>query len=123
HRGTTSNQQVVSSLFVFSQLQVEADSSPLWLELAIHNAPHAFALRSGARQRVSSRFRGPREERGPGVSRAVVESYQSKLDKTKTRLTPRERQVLQVIAEGKSMREIASLLGISVKTADSTGRG
>jgi DNA-binding CsgD family transcriptional regulator len=53
----------------------------------------------------------------------VVESYQSKLDKTKTRLTPRERQVLQLIAEGKSTREIASLLGISVKTADSTGRG
>jgi two-component system, NarL family, response regulator NreC len=55
----------------------------------------------------------------PGVSRAIVESYHSKLDKTKTRLTPRERQVLQLIAEGKSTRDIASLLGISVKTAES----
>jgi two-component system, NarL family, response regulator NreC len=55
----------------------------------------------------------------PGVSQAVVESYHSKLDKTKTRLTPREKQVLQLIAEGKSTRDIASVLGISVKTAES----
>jgi two-component system response regulator NreC len=55
----------------------------------------------------------------PGVSQAVVESYHLKLDKTKTRLTPREKQVLQLIAEGKSTRDIASLLGISVKTAES----
>ena len=55
----------------------------------------------------------------PGVSRAVVESYQSKSDETKARLTPREKQVLQLIAEGKSTRDIASVLGISVKTAES----
>jgi DNA-binding NarL/FixJ family response regulator len=55
----------------------------------------------------------------PGVSQAVVESYHLKLDKTKTRLTPREKQVLQLIAEGKSTRDIASVLGISVKTAES----
>jgi DNA-binding NarL/FixJ family response regulator len=34
-------------------------------------------------------------------------------------LTPRERQVLQLIAEGKSTKDAASLLGISVKTAES----
>lgn len=55
----------------------------------------------------------------PGISGAVVASYQSKLDKTKPRLTPREKQVLQLIAEGKSTRDIASLLGVSVKTAES----
>jgi len=35
------------------------------------------------------------------------------------RLTERERQVLQLIAEGKSTKDTASLLGISVKTAES----
>lgn len=34
-------------------------------------------------------------------------------------LTPRERQVLQLIAEGKKTKEIAALLGLSVKTAES----
>lgn len=34
------------------------------------------------------------------------------------RLTPREREVLQLLAEGKSNKEIAGFLGISVKTAE-----
>lgn len=34
------------------------------------------------------------------------------------RLTPREREVLQLLAEGKSNKEIAGVLGISVKTAE-----
>jgi DNA-binding NarL/FixJ family response regulator len=34
------------------------------------------------------------------------------------RLTRREKQVLQLIAEGKSTKDVASLLGIGVKTAE-----
>lgn len=55
----------------------------------------------------------------PGVSGAVMEAYQSKSDKSKNPLTLRESQVLQLIAEGKSTKDIASLLGISPKTAES----
>jgi two-component system response regulator NreC len=55
----------------------------------------------------------------PGVSRAVMQAYRSKSEKSGDRLTTRERQVLQLIAEGKSTKEIASLLGVSVKTAES----
>jgi two-component system response regulator NreC len=55
----------------------------------------------------------------PGVSRAVMEAYHSKSEKTRNSLTLRERQVLQLIAEGKSTKDVASLLGISVKTAES----
>jgi two-component system, NarL family, response regulator NreC len=55
----------------------------------------------------------------PGVSSAIMEAYQSKSEKSKNPLTLRERQVLQLIAEGKSTKDVASLLGISVKTAES----
>lgn len=55
----------------------------------------------------------------PGVSNAVMQAYHSKSEKTKSPLTVRERQVLQLIAEGKSTKDVASLLGISVKTAES----
>lgn len=34
------------------------------------------------------------------------------------RLTPRQREVLQLLAEGKSHKEVASILNISVKTAE-----
>jgi len=39
-------------------------------------------------------------------------------DSPRSRLTPRERQVLQLLAEGKSNKEISGALGISVKTAE-----
>lgn len=55
----------------------------------------------------------------PGISRVVVEAYRSKSARPADPLTARERQMLQLIAEGKSTKDAASLLGISVKTAES----
>jgi DNA-binding NarL/FixJ family response regulator len=37
---------------------------------------------------------------------------------SRSRLTPREREIVQLLAEGKSNKEIAGFLGISVKTAE-----
>ena len=55
----------------------------------------------------------------PGVSQAVVQAYLAQTDLSPDPLTPRERQVLQLVAEGKTAKEVAVLLGISVKTAES----
>lgn len=55
----------------------------------------------------------------PGVASSVVEAYRTRSERPKERLSLRERQVLQLIAEGKSTKEVASMLGISVKTAES----
>jgi two-component system response regulator NreC len=54
----------------------------------------------------------------PGVSAALVDAYRTKKD-VRDPLTSREREVLQLVAEGKTTKEIASLLGVSVKTAES----
>ncbi len=54
----------------------------------------------------------------PKVSRAVVEAYLAKKDLPDDPLSLRERQVLQLVGEGKSTKEIAVILSISVKTAD-----
>jgi DNA-binding NarL/FixJ family response regulator len=57
----------------------------------------------------------------PAVSRRVVEGYvhgpgedRDPLD----RLTPRQREILQRVAEGRSSKEIAQSLGLSVKTVE-----
>ena len=55
----------------------------------------------------------------PGISPAVVEAYLTKTDLPPDPLTGREREVLQLVAEGKTTKEIGRVLGISMKTADS----
>lgn len=55
----------------------------------------------------------------PAVANAVVQAYVAKADVGVPQLSERERQVLQLVSESKSTKEIAVLLGISVKTAES----
>lgn len=55
----------------------------------------------------------------PNISRAVVEAFLSKSEPAADPLTARERQVLQMVGEGKSTKDVARLLGISTKTAES----
>lgn len=54
----------------------------------------------------------------PGVGAAVAEAIRTGRSLPEERLTPREREVLQLIAEGKTTKEIAAILNVSVKTAD-----
>src|SRR5256886_2226649 len=55
----------------------------------------------------------------PRVSRTLVQAYLAKSALPADPLTPREREVLQLVAAGKTTKEVAELLGISVKTAES----
>jgi len=55
----------------------------------------------------------------PSVSGTVVQAFLSKNELPRDPLTSRERQVLQLIAEGKTTKEVAVILCITVKTAES----
>jgi two-component system response regulator NreC len=55
----------------------------------------------------------------PAVSNVVVSGYLSGEKAPSDPLAPRERQVLQLVAEGKTSKEISNVLGVSVKTAES----
>lgn len=55
----------------------------------------------------------------PGISESVVTALLSKKEQPSDLLTAREKQVLQLIAEGKTTKDIAKLLHLSVKTAES----
>jgi DNA-binding NarL/FixJ family response regulator len=53
------------------------------------------------------------------VAATVVDAYLGTVDIEADPLTPRERQILQLVAEGKTTKEIAALLNVSFKTAES----
>jgi len=55
----------------------------------------------------------------PGISRSVLEIYKDRAELPPDPLSPRERQILQLVAEGKSTKEAASIMGVSEKTAES----
>ncbi len=58
----------------------------------------------------------------PAVSKGVVSDYVQRLrgeEQSGAQLTPRQREVLQLIAEGHSTKEIARRLDLSVKTVES----
>ena len=60
------------------------------------------------------------------VAQIVLDGYLEKKPKKmddgteepRSRLTPRQREIVQLLAEGKSSKEVAVALGLSVKTAE-----
>jgi two-component system, NarL family, response regulator NreC len=101
--------------------------------LTVHSEDHYVleALQAGVNgyvvktQAAADLVQAIREIRGnaiylsPAISRAVVEAYFDKATPPGDVLSSRERQVLQLVAEGNTTKEIAGVLGVSVKTADS----
>jgi DNA-binding NarL/FixJ family response regulator len=58
----------------------------------------------------------------PSISRTVIDSYLERVGAPLSpleQLTPRQREILQLLAEGKNTKEVASSLDISVKTVES----
>lgn len=54
----------------------------------------------------------------PGASQAIVDAASAPPRDSRTQLTPREKQVLALVGAGKSTKQIADVLRISVKTAE-----
>ena len=57
----------------------------------------------------------------PAISRGVIDSYLGRVEGKQSpldQLMPRQREILQLIAEGKSTKEIAYTLNVSVKTVE-----
>jgi DNA-binding NarL/FixJ family response regulator len=62
----------------------------------------------------------------PPISKVVVRDYVGRLSRGETTpspvLTAKEREILQLLAEGKTSKQIASLLNLSVRTVEAHRR-
>jgi DNA-binding NarL/FixJ family response regulator len=57
----------------------------------------------------------------PSISRHVISDYVNRVgseSSPREELTPRQREILQLIAEGRSKQDIAQMLGVSLKTVE-----
>lgn len=88
-----------------------------------------YLLKDSAFQEIETAVRAVMEDRvylSPGVAEVVVQGYVRKTpapgEMGSTKLSPRETEVLQLLTEGKSSKEIARILDVSVKTVGSHRR-
>jgi len=105
-------------------------SDETYILRALKSGARGYLLKDSAESDLVHAIRSVAEKKSffsPTVSRVLLEDYVRKLQRTGGEssydlLTPREREVLQLIAEGKSNKEVADMLNLSVYTVE-THRG
>lgn len=97
------------------------NESPYVIE-ALRADVNAYVLKTQAAQDLLDAIRAVSANNvylSPGISQIVVDAYRKRERPEDDPLTLREREVLQLIAEGHRTKQVASLLSIGVKTAES----
>jgi DNA-binding NarL/FixJ family response regulator len=100
----TGDEYVLEALRAGASSYIHKDSPPRLLK---------FAIEAVARGEIFL---------GPIVSKHVIEGYLSRANdqiSSLEQLTSRQREILQLVSEGSSSKQIAGLLNTSVKTIDS----
>jgi len=99
-------------------------NSPVYLREAIDAGGSGYLLKSSAveelRTAIQKVLRGQTFV-APSFDRSVLEGLRAsglRPGRSSVQLTERQREVLQLIAEGRGNKEIATTLGISVKTVE-----
>lgn len=112
--------QIKKSLPNTKLLFVTMHVSPAYLEAALNAGGAGYVLKSAAREELLDAIQNVLNGRiyvSPSLAGAHPERFSDPARAAATlRLTGRERETLQLIAEGKSAKEIAFILSISVKT-------
>lgn len=99
-------------------------SNAIYLRKALEAGAAAYVLKSGASEELLKAIEAAKKGEpyvSPGFDSNVIDSVRNwpeKPPKAVIELTGRQRQILQLIAEGKQNKEIAALLNLSVKTVE-----
>ena len=103
---------------------ISMHASAVYVRKAIEAGASAYVLKSGASEELKKAIETARRNEtylSPGLGREVVETIRSCRESGGRHvfdLTDRQRQILQLIAEGKQNKEIAGILYVSVRTVE-----
>jgi len=126
--GLEATRQIVKARPETRVLILTLHDSDTLVQEVLNAGARGFLLKSDASRDLVTAIEALRNNKTyftPKVAAMVLEGYLRKKSGDGTeepapraKLTPREREIVQLLAEGKSSREVADALGLSVKTAE-----
>lgn len=125
--GIEAARQVTASLPQSAVVILSMHSDEAYVLRALKAGARGYLLKESAESDLITAIRAVHNGKAffsPAVSRMLVEDYVRQLQDREIEdsyelLTMREREVLQLIAEGKSNKEIAAMLNVSLYTVES----
>jgi DNA-binding NarL/FixJ family response regulator len=105
-------------------IMLSAHANEEYVIRALRSGAAGYMLKDAATAELELAIRSVTEGKtylSPSISRTVIDSYLERVGGESSpleQLTPRQREILQLVAEGKNTKEIAYLLEISVKTVE-----
>jgi DNA-binding NarL/FixJ family response regulator len=105
-------------------MMLSAHNNEEYVIRALRGGASGYLLKDAATEELEEAIRAVMAGRtylSPAISRPVIYSYLQRVGDIASpldQLTPRQREILQGIAEGRSTKEIAHDLGISAKTVE-----
>jgi len=116
--------RIVKDFPAVKVLILSAHANEEYVLRALRSGAAGYMLKDAAAEELELAIKAVTQDKtylSPSISRTVVESYLQRAageDGPIEQLTARQREILQLIAEGKNTKEIAGTLDISVKTVE-----
>ncbi|MBN9663057.1 MAG: response regulator transcription factor [Acidobacteria bacterium] len=124
--GIEAAHQITEQLPETAVVMLSMHSDESYVLRALKAGARGYLLKDSAEADLVQAILAVREGKSffsPAVSQVLLEDYLRKLRKTGAEdsyelLSPREREILQLVAEGKSSKDVANLLNLSVYTVE-----
>jgi two-component system, NarL family, response regulator NreC len=124
--GIEATKQIMAKLPQVKVIVLSMHSDETYVLKALRAGARGYLLKDSAESDIMNAIRAVQEGKAyfsPEISRMLVDDYMRQLqqrgiDDTYELLTAREREILQMLAEGKSNKDIASMLNLSTYTVE-----